>query len=121
MQQVRIDDVANKLIGQLSKGYRQRVGLAQALLHDPDVLILDEPTVGLDPRQIIEVRELIKELGKNHTVILQHAHPARSEHDLHPRGHHQPRAAGGGRHAGPPGPGRGGRLRPRAGDRARPA
>lgn len=70
MEQVRIDDVRGKLIGRLSKGYRQRVGLAQALLNDPDVLILDEPTVGLDPRQIIEVRELIKELGQNHTVIL---------------------------------------------------
>jgi ABC-2 type transport system ATP-binding protein len=70
MGQVRIDDVAGKLIGRLSKGYRQRVGLAQALISNPDVLILDEPTVGLDPRQIIEVRELIKELGQNHTVIL---------------------------------------------------
>src|SRR5215212_3630156 len=70
MQQVRIDDVAGKLIGKLSKGYRQRVGLAQALIHNPDLLILDEPTVGLDPRQIIEVRDLIKELGENHTVIL---------------------------------------------------
>jgi ABC-2 type transport system ATP-binding protein len=70
MQQVRIDDVAHKLIGRLSKGYRQRVGLAQALINNPDVLILDEPTVGLDPRQIIEVRDLIKELGENHTVIL---------------------------------------------------
>jgi len=60
----------NRIIGQLSKGYRQRVGLAQALVHSPDVLILDEPTIGLDPRQIIEVRELIKELGKEHTIIL---------------------------------------------------
>src|SRR5690242_19517416 len=70
MEEVGIDDVANKLIGKLSKGYRQRVGLAQALLNDPDVLILDEPTVGLDPRQIIEIRELIKSLGQDHTVIL---------------------------------------------------
>lgn len=59
----------NKLIGQLSKGYRQRVGLAQALLHDPSVLILDEPTTGLDPNQIVEVRELIKKVSKGKTVL----------------------------------------------------
>ena len=67
---VHMSDRANDRIGKLSKGQRQRVGLAQALLHDPDVLILDEPTVGLDPRQIIEVRELIRELGATRTVIL---------------------------------------------------
>jgi len=60
----------HKLIGELSKGYRQRVGLAQAMIHDPQVLILDEPTTGLDPNQIIEIRKLIKELGKEKTVIL---------------------------------------------------
>lgn len=63
-------DVADRLIKNLSKGYKQRVGIAQALLGDPEVIILDEPTVGLDPRQIIEIRELIQELGKHHTVIL---------------------------------------------------
>jgi ABC-2 type transport system ATP-binding protein len=70
MNLVHIDDRADDRIAKLSKGYRQRVGLAQALLHDPPVLILDEPTVGLDPRQITEVRQLIKGFGREHTVIL---------------------------------------------------
>ena len=67
---VKIDHVFNRMIKNLSKGYKQRVGLAQALVGNPNVLILDEPTVGLDPNQIIEIRALIKKLGKNHTVIL---------------------------------------------------
>jgi ABC-2 type transport system ATP-binding protein len=70
MERTRIADVARRHCGKLSKGYRQRVGLAQALLHNPEVLILDEPTAGLDPKQIIETRKLIKELGGDHTVIL---------------------------------------------------
>jgi ABC-2 type transport system ATP-binding protein len=70
MQKCRITDVRGTLIGKLSKGYRQRVGLAQAILHNPDVLILDEPTAGLDPKQIIETRELIRALGGDHTIIL---------------------------------------------------
>jgi ABC-2 type transport system ATP-binding protein len=65
-----ISDVRKTLIGKLSKGYRQRVGLAQAIIHNPDVLILDEPTAGLDPHQIIETRDLIKGLAGNHTIIL---------------------------------------------------
>ena len=70
IEQVSLGDVRHRLIANLSRGYRQRVGLAQALLHDPPVLILDEPTVGLDPKQIIEIRELIKSLAGSHTVIL---------------------------------------------------
>lgn len=70
MELTRIADVKKRLINNLSKGYKQRVGIAQALIGDPEVLILDEPTAGLDPKQIIEIRNLIKELGKNHTIIL---------------------------------------------------
>lgn len=70
MEKTRIADVKKRLIRNLSKGYRQRVGIAQAVLGDPEVIILDEPTVGLDPRQITEIRELIRQLGKEHTVIL---------------------------------------------------
>src|SRR5438046_2957313 len=69
-QKCAVGDVRRKEIGKLSKGYRQRVGLAQALIHNPDVLILDEPTAGLDPKQIIETRELVKELAGDHTIIL---------------------------------------------------
>lgn len=70
MRIVRISDVSHRIVKNLSKGYRQRVGLAQALVGFPEVLILDEPTVGLDPKQIIEMREVIKDLGERHTVIL---------------------------------------------------
>ena len=70
MEKCAIADVRNKEIGKLSKGYRQRVGLAQAIIHNPDVLILDEPTAGLDPHQIIETRDLIKGLAGDHTIIL---------------------------------------------------
>jgi ABC-2 type transport system ATP-binding protein len=70
MERCFIADVQNKLCHHLSRGYRQRVGLAQAIIHDPEVIILDEPTSGLDPKQIIEIRRLIKSLGETHTVLL---------------------------------------------------
>jgi gliding motility-associated transport system ATP-binding protein len=70
MERVRISDMAGRMCAKLSKGYRQRVGLAQAIIHNPDVLILDEPTAGLDPKQIIETRNLIKELAGDHTIVL---------------------------------------------------
>jgi len=70
MKKTRVDDMANRHCAKLSKGYRQRVGLAQALIHDPEVLILDEPTAGLDPKQIIETRDLIRGLAGDHTIVL---------------------------------------------------
>ncbi len=70
MEMLNIKDVAGRLIGHLSRGYRQRVGLAQAVLHEPPVLVMDEPTVGLDPRQIADMRELVRRLGKEHAVVL---------------------------------------------------
>jgi ABC-2 type transport system ATP-binding protein len=70
MKRTHVDDMANRHCGKLSKGYRQRVGIAQALIHNPDVLILDEPTAGLDPKQIIETRQLIRGLAGDHTIVL---------------------------------------------------
>ena len=70
MKKTHVDDMANRQCGKLSKGYRQRVGLAQALIHDPEVLVLDEPTAGLDPKQITETRDLIRGLAGDHTIVL---------------------------------------------------
>ena len=92
MVRTSTEDVADRHCGKLSKGYRQRVGLAQAILHNPDVLILDEPTAGLDPKQIIETRELIKSLAGDHTIILSTHILAGSGPDLPAGGHHQQRS-----------------------------
>lgn len=70
LEKCSLKDVGHRIIGRLSKGYQQRVGLAQAMVHDPEILILDEPTIGLDPIQIIEIRKLIQELAAEHTIIL---------------------------------------------------
>ena len=70
IEQCSLKEVENRIIGRLSKGYQQRVGIAQALVHNPDILILDEPTIGLDPIQIIEIRKLIQDLASSHTIIL---------------------------------------------------
>ncbi len=70
MKKTWVTDMADRQCGKLSKGYRQRVGLAQAIIHGPDVLVLDEPTAGLDPKQIIETRQLIRELAGSHTIVL---------------------------------------------------
>jgi len=70
IETVRLGEYRNTLVGKLSKGYRQRVGIAQAIIHEPDVLIMDEPTIGIDPIQVVETRSLISELGGEHTLIL---------------------------------------------------
>ena len=95
-----LGDVAGKLVGELSKGYRQRVGLAQAMLHDPDILILDEPTSGLDPNQIVEIRVAHQGDRPREDGHPVDAHPPRGAGDLQPRRHHQRRQAGRRRHAG---------------------
>ena len=85
-----VKEVENKLIATLSKGYRQRVGLADALVHEPDLLILDEPTIGLDPNQIRHVRELIKSLGERHTILALNSYLVGGGGDLFAGNHYPP-------------------------------
>ena len=99
MERTRIADMAERLCAKLSKGYKQRVGLAQALIHNPDVLILDEPTAGLDPKQIIETRAADQGARRRPHDHPEHAHPARGVADLPARRHHQQGPRRGRRHA----------------------
>ena len=99
MRQARVTDMVDTLIGHLSKGYRQRVGLADALVSNPPLLILDEPTAGLDPNQIREVRKLMRELGEAHTILLSTHILSEVEADLRSSAGHRSRTAGGPGHA----------------------
>ena len=100
MEQCGLTDVGRRIIGQLSKGYRQRVGLADALVHEPELIILDEPTIGLDPHQIRAVRQLIKSLARQTHGADFDAHSARGGNDVQPDAHHVRRQNPGRRHAG---------------------
>ena len=102
MEKTQVTDMAARHCSKLSKGYRQRVGLAQAIIHNPEVLILDEPTAGLDPKQIIDTRRLIRNLGGRPHDHPEHAHPAGGLADLSARRHHQPGPRRGDRYAGEP-------------------